>query len=96
MRSRKYTKEFKQQAVKLSEDLGSLAEAAKQLGIPDANLHRWKKEVLTGQNLPQTGRVTIADLAAENARLTKENSQLKKVNLILKTAAAFFSQDHLK
>jgi transposase-like protein len=32
----------------------------------------------------------------ELLRLRKEVSELKKVNHILKSAAAFFSQDHLK
>lgn len=32
----------------------------------------------------------------EIKRLRKENEELKKVNYILKKAAAFFSQDHLK
>ena len=32
----------------------------------------------------------------ENRRLQAENAELKKVNHILKAAAAFFSRDHLK
>jgi hypothetical protein len=32
----------------------------------------------------------------EFKRLKAENDKLKKVNQILKAAAAFFSQDHLK
>jgi transposase-like protein len=32
----------------------------------------------------------------EFRRIQKENEKLKKVNQILKSAAAFFSQDHLK
>ena len=34
--------------------------------------------------------------AEELARLRRENNELRKVNHILKAAAAFFSQDHLK
>jgi len=32
----------------------------------------------------------------ELRRLRKEVSELKQVNILLKSAAAFFSQDHLK
>jgi len=35
-------------------------------------------------------------LVEENRRLQRELAEQKKINHILKAAAAFFSQDHLK
>jgi len=92
-----YTKEFRLQAVNLSEELGSSAEAAKQLGVSDASIQAWKKKYF-GQPVTATRKpeVKAEDLVKENQRLLHENAQLKKVNHILKSAAAFFSQDHLK
>ena len=42
MKKRKFTKEFKSQAVDLAASLGNVKEAARQLGIPDGNIHNWK------------------------------------------------------
>jgi transposase len=95
MSSRSYTMEFKKQAVELAENLGSAAKAAEQLGISDKNIQRWKREWIgspTGMGKLEAGSVDSDELK----RLRKENAELKQVNLILKTAAAFFSQDHLK
>ena len=41
---RKYTEEFKRQAVELAESLGSAVAAAKQLGISDANIYSWRND----------------------------------------------------
>jgi len=93
-----YTKEFKLQALELAEQLGSLAAAAKQLGIPDSSIYNWKIKYKPNLNLSEQVKV-VAPLSPESEelkRLRKENEELKKVNSILKRAAAFFSQDHLK
>ena len=87
---RKFTDEFKRQAVELSISLGNTKKAAEQLGIRDSIIHAWKSKV---ENY-KSGQLSAE--AEELSRLRKENSELKKVNYILKSAAAFFSQDHLK
>jgi transposase len=94
---KQYTEEFKLQAVKLADELGSATEAGRQLGVPDANIYVWRKK-LAGQVVSPVKKTEIKpeDLAKENQRLQQEVAQLKKVNHILKSAAAFFSQDHLK
>lgn len=95
--TRQYTKEFRLQAVKLSEELGSTVEAGKQLGIPDVNIYAWKKRYSTeGVTAAKKPEIKHEDMVKENQRLQQEVNQLKKVNHILKAAAAFFSQDHLK
>jgi transposase len=93
---RKFTPEFKQQALELAQELGSFNEAARQLGIRDSLLHNWKaKFKVPPSSKVKTAQVAMAE-AEELKRLRKENEELKKVNYILKKAAAFFSQDHLK
>lgn len=88
---RAFTKEFKKQAVELAKSLGNTTMAAKQLGIRDTLIHSWKSKFGAGNSsgLSESERDEIK-------RLRKENAELKKVNYILKGAAAFFSQDHLK
>jgi transposase len=94
---RQYTHEFRLQAIKLAEELGSAVEAGKQLGVPDANIYVWRKKY-AGQPVAAVKKVEAKpdDLAKEVHRLQQEVIHLKKVNHILKSAAAFFSQDHLK
>lgn len=90
MAKRSYTEEFKKDAVRLAIELNSVAQAAKQLGTSETNVHGWKEKYQLKDN-----QVTTSEFE-EIKRLKKENEQLKKVNNILSRAAAFFSQDHLK
>lgn len=90
--NRKYTSEFKRQAAELAMKIGS-RKAAEQLGVAMQNIDRWKK--LADNQEPQSKKEKV-NLEEENRRLLKENKELKDVNYILKKAAAFFSQDHLK
>jgi len=90
--SRKYTEEFKRQAVDLAIRVGP-TEAARQLGIVDGNLRNWLKKFGGQYSASPSSSLSQED---ELKRLRKENADLKKANTILKAAAAFFSQDHLK
>jgi len=94
---KKYNQEFKLQEVKLAGEIGSVVEAGKQLGISDGNIYVWRKKY-AGQTVAATKKMEVKpeDLAKENQRLRQEIAQFKKVNQILKAAAAFFSQDQLK
>ena len=90
---RQYTLDFKEQSVDLAIRIG-FAKAAKQLGVNVANIHRWDKQSKKSEK--QESKKTKTGLEAENLRLQREVEELRKVNHILKRAAAFFSQDHLK
>jgi transposase len=96
-KNRTYTKEFRIEALNLVNELGSYSEAARQLGIGDALLHSWKKKYnfTLDSKANKNAAVAVAE-SEEMKRLRKENEELKKINHILKRAAAFFSQDHLK
>ena len=90
---RTFTSEFKSQAVKLAQELRSPTEAGKQLGVSESVIRVWMKKS------EQISAVQVQDPSfsvEEFRRLKAENDKLKKVNQILKSAAAFFSQDHLK
>ena len=95
---RKYTPEYKEQAVRLAEHLGSTAQAARQLGISDVNVYNWKMKSKKGKLKDLKNNMSVQSETADEElkRLRKEVDELKQVNYILKRAAAFFSQDHLK
>jgi transposase len=92
----KYTKEFKIEALELARSLGSYARAERQLGLSEGILYYWKKKY--GFSVTSGGKSAQQAVAEteEVRRLRKENEELRKTNYILKKAAAFFSQDHLK
>lgn len=90
---RTFTEEFKQQAVNLSKELGSGTKAAQELGINESLIRNWTKRSNSEKSLKSVDPTFSVE---EFKRLQKENDKLKKINHILKSAAAFFSQDHLK
>jgi transposase len=92
--NRKYTNEFKQEAIKLALKNPNISEVAKSLGIPMPTLHGWlnapKEQNKITSNSPSS--VDIKALLEENRRLHKENVVLKEEKEILKKAAAYFAQ----
>jgi len=94
---RKFTNEFKVQAVELAEQIGSNIEASNRLGVRADIIRTWRRQLNQGSKNKdiRTPAQVMADLE-EIKRLKKQISDLEKTNYILKKAAAFFSQDHLK
>jgi len=91
---RKYTDEFKREAVDLIMTQGyGVAEAARNLGINAAMLSRWKREQERHgeQAFPGAGNMTPE--RAELHRLQKENKRLRMERDILKKATAFFAKE---
>ena len=91
---KRYPEEFKRQAVQLAVDLGNISKAARQLGVAEANLYNWKR-AMKGASAAKGLGATAESAEEELKRLRKENSELKKVNHILKAASAIFTRDHL-
>ncbi len=86
---RNYTKEFKEEAVRLVAEQGySYAEAGRNLGVHPNLLSKWHKAI--EEDLSPSGKVSIQ---AELKRLRKENKRLKMEREILKKAAAFFAKE---
>ena len=81
---RKYSPEFKQDAVELSKKIG-LSSTAKKLDISATNLQRWKS-----QTLPIERSQDVVKLQAEVKRLKKQLAEEKAVVEMLKKATAFF------
>ena len=92
---RKYTQEFKQEAVSLALKSPSIVNTAKALGIPSATLHTWIN-VLKGKGtlaaVDTNSSKDMATLVEENRRLHKELAIAKEEKEILKKAAAYFAQ----
>lgn len=92
---RKYSIEFKQEAVNLALKSRSMSTTAQELGIPVATLHSWIKRLqkkLKPENEPVNGGKEISTLIEENRRLMKEVAILKEEREILKKAATYFAQ----
>ena len=91
---KKYTKEFKLDAVSLVNDQGyTQTEAARSLGINSNMLRRWLKEFNRddGQAFRGNGKLTAEQ--AEVKRLKEENRRLKMEKDILKKATVFFARE---
>ena len=90
---RKYTQEFKEEAVKLISNQGySFAEAGRNLGVNPNQLSRWKKEIESAE-ITGLSPASSVSVQAELKRLRKENKRLRMEREILKKAAAFFAKE---
>ena len=87
---RRYHEDFKRDAVKLSQDLGSVAEAAKQLGISESSLCKWRIKYSAADAAPSAHDTTYSELKDENALLKKQLHDAQQANVILKKAMGIF------
>lgn len=91
---KRYTKEFKQEAVRLSESADKpVTEVARELGIRVNQIYKWKKEIEAKTDAAFPGKGRQSARAEELTRLRKENERLRLENEILKKAAAYFAKD---
>lgn len=90
----KYTKQFKEDAIRLVTDQGySRAAAARNLGINANMLTRWIQEFNQPDAEPFRGNGRMTAEQEELQRLRAENKQLKMEREILKKATAFFAKE---
>ena len=90
---RQYTETFKDEAVRLMRESGQpVAQVARDLGIADNLLYRWRSEQ---QQVEAQGRTrqSVRAEQEELARLRRENETLKQERDFLKRAAAFFARE---
>lgn len=94
---RKYDKEFKEEAVKLSDEVG-VKQAAAQLGIPYYSLADWrqKRKAYGDHAFVGSGIRRDEPLDERERQLMKQIRELQKANEILKDALGFFAKDRKK
>lgn len=94
-----YEKSFKEEAVKLSDEIGT-KKASAQLGIPYYTIADWRQK--RGQYgkaaFVGSGHKQLSEEEKEQRirELEKANAELEKSNEILKDALGFFAKDRKK
>ena len=90
---RKYDREFKEDAIRLIVDGGRpVREVARDLGIHENMLSRWKKEYLQDKEHSFPGKGHMKPHEEEIFRLKRKIADLEEDRAILKKALAIFSK----
>ena len=84
------SKEFKEEALKLSDEIG-VKKAAEQLGLQYYTLADWRK--LRKLKIKNKVVFTEDEASRRISELERENRELKQANDILKDALGFFAKD---
>lgn len=86
-----YTEEFKREAVRLMETSGKpVTQLARDLGINDNNLYRWRGLYGSRSEVRTSG--SVAEMEAELKGLRRENDVLRQERDILKKAMSIVSR----
>src|SRR5436190_1457196 len=93
---RVFTEEFKREAVRLAVERGNLSATARELGIRDSVLSRWKQKLEKPTTpleaaRPFPGQGNARD--EEVARLKRELARAQEENAILKKAVGIFTRE---
>ena len=91
---RKYTREFKIEALRLITDEGlSFAKVARDLGVNETMLYRWRKELSEAPEEAFPGQGNLKPQDEELRRLRRELEIVKQERDILKKAISVFSRE---
>lgn len=94
MQRRKFSREFKLEAVRLVKDRGvAVAQAARDLDVHENVLRRWVRELSTDPQHAFPGPGQMKPEQQEIDRLRKEVAKLRAERDILKKAAAYFARE---
>ena len=94
MQRRKFSREFKVEAVRLIKERGvSVAQAARDLDVHENVLRKWVRELSYDPAEAFRGPGQMKAEQVEIERLRKEVTRLKVERDILKKAAAYFARD---
>ena len=102
MKSKRFTKEFKEEAVRLLvTGERSAKELARDLGVSDVSLCNWKRQALRNGDHPELAKpnsiqISRTVLEQENLRLKKEVDTLRRQREILKKSLGILSADPLE
>ena len=96
MQRRKFSREFKLEAVRLVRERGvSAAQAARDLDVHENVLRKWVRDFASDPHQAFPGHGHIKPEQLEIDRLRREVARLKTERDILKKAAAYFAKDHI-
>ena len=92
-RSKRYTPEFKAEAVRMMKSSGKpAAELAKDLGVSEQSLFRWAKRYDIDTKADPNGPLTTAE-RDELIRLRRELKRVEQERDFLKKTAAYFARE---
>ena len=95
LKRRRFTEEFKQDAVRLVlNESYTFAAAAKAVGIGEQSLRKWHAR-LAPPPAPCGEEASLGELRAENQRLRRELRRAELEREILKKATAYFAKESL-
>ncbi len=94
MKRRRFSREFKLEAVKLVGERGvSVAQAARDLDVHENVLRKWMKDFAADPQHAFPGQGQMKPEQLEIERLRREVHKLKAERDILKKAAAYFAKE---
>lgn len=89
-----YTREFKLEAVRLaSEDGITVAQVARDLGVNENTLHKWRQQLQDDPERAFPGKGRLKPQDEELRRLRRENQRLRQEVAFLKKAAVWLAQE---
>jgi len=92
-----YEKGFKEEAVKLSFEIGT-RKAAEQLGVPASTLTGWRNAMKEHKDVAfvGSGNQRLIPTNAKEIQYMKKIKELERANSILKEALGFFAKSQKK
>lgn len=89
MDRKKYTEEFKREAIRLAKERGNITQTARDLGISDNTLQGWKSQLEKTPDNAFPGNGNPRD--EQTVQLERELRRLREENEILKKAVGIFT-----
>ena len=92
-----YTKEFREEAVKMVTEEGlTIPEAGRRISLPPSTIANWVKAYKAGKlgNIGKSQK-PLTEMEMELARVKRELAEVKMERDILKKAAAYFAKESL-
>ena len=93
----RYTKEFREEAVKLVTEEGlSVPEASRRFDLPKSTVFNWLRSARAGK-LGEIGKQQrqLSDVELELAKLKRELAKVRMERDILRKAAAYFARESM-
>lgn len=92
---RSFTEEFKREAVRLAVERGNVSAVARDMGVHESVLNRWKRQLQQEAEQPGPGTRPFPGRGnahdEEFAKLQRELARVKQENEILKKAVGIFT-----